>query len=50
MKSLIFIGLSAFIYSNEQFEILDQFVNNYLLLAKSKVESSPMVWQDVKEG
>ena len=50
MKSLIFIGLSALIYSNEPIEILDQFVNNYLLLAKSKVESSPMVWQDVKEG
>ena len=50
MKSLIFIGLSAFIYSNEPFEILDQFVNNYLLLVKSKVEASPLVWQDVKEG
>lgn len=50
MKSLIFIGLSVFVYPKEPMVILDQFVNNYLLLTKSKIESSPMVWQDVKEG
>ena len=29
---------------------MDRFVANYLLLAESKVELSPMVWQDLKEG
>ena len=50
MKKLFFLGLSVFLYANEPVDLLTQFVNNYLLLAKSKFESSPMVWQDVKEG
>lgn len=29
---------------------LDEFVFHHLLLTKSKMESSPMVWQDVREG
>tara|TARA_B100000123_G_C25411400_1_gene288827 strand:- start:114 stop:476 length:363 start_codon:yes stop_codon:yes gene_type:complete len=50
MKRLIFIGLPVLLYSEEPVDLFTQFVNNYLLLAKSKVESSPVVWQDVKEG
>ena len=50
MKKIIFLILSAFIYSNHPTEVIDKFVTNYLLLAESKIESSPMVWQDVKEG
>ncbi|GIS39931.1 hypothetical protein Ct9H90mP12_1250 [bacterium] len=29
---------------------LDEFVEGYFLVAKSKLESSPTVWQDVREG
>jgi len=50
MKKIIFLLLSAFIYSNDSSELMDKFVTHYLLLAESKMESSPMVWQDVKEG
>ena len=50
MKKIIFLLLSAFIYSNDSLDVMDKFVANYLLLAQSKMESSPMVWQDVKEG
>ena len=50
MKKIIFLILSAFIYSNDALELMDKFVTYYLLLAESKMESSPMVWQDVKEG
>ena len=50
MKKIIFLFLSAFIYSNDSLEVIDKFVTNYLLLAESKMQSSPMVWQDVKEG
>ena len=50
MKKIIFLALSVFVYSNDSLEVLDKFVTNYLLLAQSKMESSPMVWQDVKEG
>ena len=47
---MIFLFLSVFIYSNNSLDIIDKFVTHYLLLAESKMESSPMVWQDVKEG
>ena len=50
MKKIIFLLLSVFVYSNDSLEVMDKFVTNYLLLAESKMESSPMVWQDVKEG
>ena len=50
MKKIIFLLLSVFVYSNDSLEVMDKFVTNYLLLAQSKMESSPMVWQDVKEG
>ena len=50
MKKIIFLLLFAFIYSNDSSELMDKFVTHYLLLAESKMESSPMVWQDVKEG
>ncbi len=50
MKKIIFLLLSVFVYSNDSLDVIDRFVTNYLLLAESKMESSPMVWQDVKEG
>ena len=50
MTKIIFLLLSVFVYSNDSFDVIDKFVTNYLLLAESKMESSPMVWQDVKEG
>ena len=50
MKKIIFFILSAHLFSSEPLDVLDQFVTNYLLLTESKMESSPMVWQDVKEG
>ena len=50
MKKITFLLLSVFVYSNDSSEVIDKFVTNYLLLAESKMESSPMVWQDVKEG
>ena len=50
MKKIIFLLLFVFVYSNDSLEVMDKFVTNYLLLAESKMESSPMVWQDVKEG
>ena len=50
MKRITFLLLSVFVYSNDSLDVLDKFVTNYLLLAESKMQSSPMVWQDVKEG
>ena len=29
---------------------LDEFVENYFLLSKSKLENSPIAWQDTREG
>ena len=49
-KIIFFILLSVFVHSNDSLGVIDKFVTNYLLLAESKMESSPMVWQDVKEG
>ena len=49
MKKVILL-LFGFAYSNDSLEVIDNFVVSYLLLAESKMESSPMVWQDVKEG
>ena len=50
MKKIIFFLLSVFVYSNGSLDVMNKFVTHYLLLAESKMESSPMVWQDVKEG
>jgi hypothetical protein len=50
MKKMLFILLSVNLFSNEPLEVLDSFIYNYLLLTESKLESSPMVWQDLKEG
>ena len=50
MKKTIYILLSVNLFSNEPIDVMDKFVYNYLLLAESKLESSPMVWQDLKEG
>ena len=50
MKKIIYLIFSVHLFSDEPLDVLDQFIIDYLLLTKSKVESSPMVWQDVKEG
>ena len=50
MKKIIYLIFSVHLFSNEPLAVLDKFVTDYLLLTESKVESSPMVWQDVKEG
>ena len=44
--SIIFVNLLS---ANEP-KSLDQFIADYLMLAKSKMESSPTVGQDIKEG
>ncbi|OUX31936.1 MAG: hypothetical protein CBE24_04295 [bacterium TMED264] len=50
MKKITFLILSVFLYSNDSQDVLDQFILNYLLLTESKIESSPTVWQDIKDG
>ena len=44
----IIMGLT--IVSGQSPNTLDQFVTNHLLITKSKMECSPLVWQDIKEG
>ena len=41
--------ISAVISAGEPFN-LDQFVHRYMVIHKSKMESSPVVWQEIKEG
>ena len=47
----IFISLmtSGFIFSND-LDNLERFVNNYFSLSKSKMEQSPTIGQDIREG
>ena len=48
--SLIFFTLvSSVLIANEPID-LDEFVENYFLLSKSKMENSPIAWQDTREG
>ena len=49
MKNIIFLLLFNFLFSQGH-PFLDNFVSNHLLLTKSKMESSPALWQDVREG
>ena len=49
-KCFIIMIFPVLLMSSEPQQIMDEFVYNYFLLAQSKVESSPLVWQDLKEG
>tara|TARA_Y100001970_G_C14180695_1_gene829677 strand:- start:443 stop:808 length:366 start_codon:yes stop_codon:yes gene_type:complete len=49
-KIFIIMILPVVLMSGDSQKIMDEFVYNYFLLAQSKVESSPLVWQDLKEG
>ena len=46
---LSFILISTVIAAEKPFDI-DQFVHRYMVIHKSKMESSPVVWQEMKEG
>ncbi len=48
-RLLIIITLSDLIMSQGH-PYLDNFVSNHILLTKSKMESSPMYWQDFRES
>ena len=50
MKLISFLFLFAILFSQNSEDIMDQFVYEHLLITKSKMESSPLVWQDLKEG
>ncbi len=50
VKYIVIIFSFVIGLSKDSKNIMDKFVYNHLLLTKSKMESSPMVWQDVKEG
>ena len=49
MKYLLIFFLSSFLFSQGH-PFLNYFVSNHLLLTKSKMESSPVLWQDFREG
>ena len=49
MRLIFFILVSSFIIAKEPLN-LDEFVENYFLLSKSKMENSPIAWQDTREG
>ena len=49
LRLLIIITLSDLIMSQGH-SYLDNFVSNHILLTKSKMESSPMYWQDFRES
>ena len=46
---LSYILISGVLNAEEPFNI-DQFVHRYMVIHKSKMESSPVVWQEMKEG
>ena len=46
---LLYVLISSFITAEGPFYI-DQFVHRYMVIHKSKMESSPVVWQEMKEG
>ena len=48
-KIALFFFLTALI-AKDPVRSLDEFVEGYFLIAQSKMESSPTVWQDVREG
>ena len=49
MGLIFFILVSSLIIAKEPLN-LDEFVENYFLLSKSKMENSPIAWQDTREG
>ena len=49
MKEILFILISGVLFSQSH-PYIDNFVSNHLLLTKSKMESSPTLWQDFREG
>ena len=49
MRLIFFILISSLITAREPIG-LDEFVENYFLLSKSKMENSPIAWQDTREG
>ena len=49
MRSIFFILISSLLIAKEPMG-LDEFVENYFLLSKSKMENSPIAWQDTREG
>ena len=50
MKIIMFILSSYILIAQDTEKIMDDFVYKHLLLTKSKMRSSPLVWQDLKEG
>ena len=49
MRLIFFILVSSLLISKDPVG-LDEFVENYFLLSKSKMENSPIAWQDTREG
>ena len=49
MRLIFFILIFSLITAREPIG-LDEFVENYFLLSKSKMENSPIAWQDTREG
>ena len=49
MRWIFFILVSSLLIAKEPLG-LDEFVENYFLLSKSKMENSPIAWQDTREG
>jgi len=49
MRLLFFILVCSLLIAKEPVG-LDEFVENYFLLSKSKMENSPIAWQDTREG
>ena len=49
MRSILFILISSLLIAKEPIG-LNEFVENYFLLSKSKMENSPSAWQDTREG
>ena len=49
MRLILFLLVSSLLIAKEPIG-LDKFVENYFLLSKSKMENSPIAWQDTREG
>ena len=49
MKKILIIFIGSILFSQSH-PYIDNFVSNHLLLTKSKMESSPTLWQDFREG
>jgi len=49
-KKIILLILPAILLSGDSQKRMDKFVYNYFLLAQSRAESSPLTWQDLREG